>query len=862
MSPRIIRLLGACLLSALPLSGSERPHHAQAVQPGVSLNLVAEHPKLVTPTGIDVDEHGNIWLVACHTHFPPKDYPGPDRDEILVFSKAGKRRVFYNRTEKTMDLELGPDGWVYLAERDRILRIRDSDGDGKADQEEDLAVLKSEATYPHNGLAGLAWHPDGRLFFTLGENFNQPWVLTGTDGHAATGTGEGGVFHCTPEGRKLTRIARGMWNPFGFCVRQDGEMFAAENDPGERPPCRLLHIVEGGDYGFQRHYGPAAHHPFVAWNGELRGALPMIHPAGEAPCGILPLGNGLIVPSWGDHSIDFFPLRQKGASYTATRLPLVRGGRYFRPTCIAAARHESSATNRVWYLTDWVDGSYNAHGFGRLWRLEVNIPNATWLGPMELPEPTPEAKLAHDLRRPDSDAAIAAALVYARDADPFIARAALVRLSRLMPRYGPKNVGQWYPIDRASAICALRLAGADPRPWVPHALHDQFEPVQFETLRWISDAALQDPSCRQFLPEVEKLLQRSDLSFNLFEAAIATLNTLQGKPELGLRNPELLIARVKDTNSPPRLRAYALRLLPEMQRSAKATGVLRFPKGLTVSLLAELIEHDNSELALESLNVLSGNPAAGKQLLARYAANRDYPPQLRAQAVAGLAALAHEFIDLLVSLTRDPQPAVSEEALRALRNQPLTPAQAAIVRQAPRHDLVAALLDPPSLTRDRPDANNPEAWLKRLDRLAAEPDPESGRRIFHHASVALCSRCHRHSGRGKIVGPDLTAATAGKDRQWFLKAILQPSADMAPEYQPRELTLTNGETHTGIRLRSYSREQIRDVNGNTLTFHKDQVAAIRDLNTSLMPEGLAYTLTDRELNDLLAFLTHRPNASP
>ena len=116
-------------------------------------------------------------------------------------------------------------------------------------------------------------------------------------------------------------------------------------------------------------------------------------------------------------------------------------------------------------------------------------------------------------------------------------------------------------------------------------------------------------------------------------------------------------------------------------------------------------------------------------------------------------------------------------------------------------------------------------------------------------------KCHRHGGRGKIVGPDLTFTGKQKDREWFLKAILQPSVDMAPEHQPRELTLTDGETHTGIRLRSYSREQLRDVNGNTITFHKDKVAAIRDLNTSLMPEGLVYTLTDRELNDLLAFLS-------
>ena len=100
-----------------------------------------------------------------------------------------------------------------------------------------------------------------------------------------TGRGEGGVFRCRADGTGLRRIARGFWNPFGVLVRDDGEMFAADNDPGSRPPCRLLNIIAGADYGYQRAYGEAPVHPFVAWNGELRGTLGMIHPSakGRAP---------------------------------------------------------------------------------------------------------------------------------------------------------------------------------------------------------------------------------------------------------------------------------------------------------------------------------------------------------------------------------------------------------------------------------------------------------------------------------------------------------------------------------------------------------------------------------------------------
>ena len=272
MSRKILCCLVCCYTaSTASIDGAEREPEVETLKSGVRFTLVAEHPDLATPTGIDVDEEGRVWLVSSHTHFRPEDYGGPQQDEILVFDKNSQRRVFYGATHHTMDLELGPEGWVYLAERDRVLRLKDTDGDGQGDLEEPLAVLATEAAYPHNGLSGLAWHPNGDLLFGLGENFSKPWSLTGTDGTVIKGTGEGGLFRCRPDGSELRRIARGLWNPFGVCVRQDGTIFAVDNDPGERPPCRLLHIVEGGDYGYQKDYGSAAHHPFVGWNGELPG---------------------------------------------------------------------------------------------------------------------------------------------------------------------------------------------------------------------------------------------------------------------------------------------------------------------------------------------------------------------------------------------------------------------------------------------------------------------------------------------------------------------------------------------------------------------------------------------------------------
>ena len=39
---------------------------------------------------------------------------------------------------------------------------------------------------------------------------------------------------------------------------------------------RLLHVVEGGDYGYRFRNGRKGTHPFTSWNGELPGTLPMV----------------------------------------------------------------------------------------------------------------------------------------------------------------------------------------------------------------------------------------------------------------------------------------------------------------------------------------------------------------------------------------------------------------------------------------------------------------------------------------------------------------------------------------------------------------------------------------------------------
>ncbi|WP_395737142.1 PVC-type heme-binding CxxCH protein [Prosthecobacter sp.] len=794
---------------------AEVPPQIETLQPGVKLTLLAEHPDLVTPTGIAVDKNGNIYSISCHTHFRPEDYQGPEHDEVLVFDANGKnRRVFYNKTDATMHVEIGPDGWVYLAERDRVLRVKDSNGDGVGDVEENLATLDSVADYPHNGLSGMAWHPDGGLVFSLGENFGKDWTLTARDGSKVSGRGEGGVFRCTADGGQMRRIARGFWNPFGLMVRKDGEIFAAENDPGSRPPCRLLYVVEGADYGFQWVYGSAPVHPFVAWNGELRGTLGMVHPSGEGPCAIVELGGGVLIPSWSDHSVDYFPLTRQGAGYSSERIPLIKGSDFFRPTCMAAG------PDGAFYFNDWVFSSYPIHKRGRLWKLEIDRASAAWVKPAADPL-NAEARLANDLRTGKAKPEVKKLFELARGKDAYLADAALTALAR--ETWSVEALKKMPAEDRVYALVALRRVDLNEGKWVEAFLNDGDPEIRFECLRWIADAVL-----TKFTPQVEALLADPALDYHLFEAVLATWNTLRGDPGAGVTNPEVLVERIINPKTPARIKGYALRLAPAAH------------KQITVPLLRELFAAGDEVLSQEVVRTLAArNADDARAVLAEIAGDESQKTGVRADAIEGLASTSKaEEQALLVKLAGGKDAILRDEARRSLRYT----------------DKDSSF----QMSTSRPVFENTDAWLKMLDALPGKPDVEAGRRIFFHSKVGLCASCHRHSGRGNVVGPDLSLVSKQGDRAAILRSILEPSREVAPQYYPSQVKLKDGSEFTGIMLRSSNTEVFRDLTGKERSFPQTDIVKRTELRTSLMPQGLAVSLTDEELRDLLAFLTSAP----
>jgi len=135
----------------------------RSLDPRLKIELFAESPQIVTPTGMCVDLKGRVWAIESNTHFPPEGYQGHATDRVLVMSdtngdgKADRIVTFTDGLTHTMSVAVRPSGDVYIATRREILVFNDDNGDDVADRKRRIVHLDTKGNYPHNGLAGFAF---------------------------------------------------------------------------------------------------------------------------------------------------------------------------------------------------------------------------------------------------------------------------------------------------------------------------------------------------------------------------------------------------------------------------------------------------------------------------------------------------------------------------------------------------------------------------------------------------------------------------------------------------------------------------------------------------------------------------------
>ncbi len=791
-----------------------------------TLELVAAEPDIVTPIGMAFDRQGRLLVIESHTHQRSKDYDGPERDRVRMLADtdgAGTRHrdkspgagsrldlwtTFADGFRHAMNLLVRDDGGVYLVTRDRLLLLRDTDDDGIADMQRELLRLETEDDYPHNALGGIDQAADGSLMIGLGENHGLPFRLIGADGKiiAATG-GLDGFFRCSADGANLEHVARGVWNPFSLCVLDDGRIFAVDNDPDASPPCRLLHVVPGGDYGYLYQYGRAGTHPLQCWNGELPGTLPMVCGVGEAPTAIVAHGAWLWVTSWGDHRIERYRLVPRGASYGAQREVIVQGDADFRPTGMAVAPDGSL------YFGDWVKRDYPVHGKGRIWRLVLPKEDATERFLARSPE---------DIAATDDNGG---AFAVAESSDPFVNIHAVWRLKQrifrdAVPAATPRFRLNMLESARLCMLDAGRLPGLNsPDPLLSAALRDESPDVRLYAVRWIADEriiALRD--------DVARLLEGPQPDSRYYLAVLAAVDWLDHEPKMRGRDiaDELIVRELQNTDRSPTAHALALQSLSPNN------------KFLTLGRLRDYLQADYLPLRLEAVRTLTQQSDKERfDLLAATARDAGQNDAVRAEAIMGLAPAAEDFKDLLERFAVNDNQSLQSESERVMRLTKLRPAPA----------------------ESKPPLTDLAAWHALLN----EPgDAASGRRLFFSSVGARCAVCHQYDGRGGRIGPDLTHVGRSTSRERIIDSVLQPSQEVAPHYQPWVLTTADGRTLVGLRLAEGGddgSEEYADAAGERFTLKSADIESREASPKSIMPDGLENTISIADLRDLVTFLT-------
>jgi putative heme-binding domain-containing protein len=135
-------------------------------------------------------------------------------------------------------------------------------------------------------------------------------------------------------------------------------------------------------------------------------------------------------------------------------------------------------------------------------------------------------------------------------------------------------------------------------------------------------------------------------------------------------------------------------------------------------------------------------------------------------------------------------------------------------------------------------------------------DPQAGRKlVFNPQGKAPCLKCHSIGGEGGRVGPSLDRIASRRSAEFIMESILEPSKDIAPEYEAVAVAFKDGRIVTGIRINETNFGiQLREENGRFHSLLKRDLDEVKVMKKSLMPENIAELLTVKELHDIFAYL--------
>lgn len=224
------------------------------VPEGFRVELFAHEPDVQQPISITTDERGRLWVAENYTYAESKvNFDPTQKDRIVVLEdsdgdgKSDKRTVFASGIDKLTSVEVGFGG-VWALAAPNLLFFPDKDRDDKPDGPPVVVLDGWDGNaVRHNIVNGLKWGPDGWLYGRHG--------ILATSVVGAPGASESqrtkincGVWRYHPTKKVFEAVAHGTTNPWGFDFDQHGEMFLINTVIGH-----LWHVVPGAHW--RRMYG-------------------------------------------------------------------------------------------------------------------------------------------------------------------------------------------------------------------------------------------------------------------------------------------------------------------------------------------------------------------------------------------------------------------------------------------------------------------------------------------------------------------------------------------------------------------------------------------------------------------------------
>ncbi len=133
---------------------------------------------------------------------------------------------------------------------------------------------------------------------------------------------------------------------------------------------------------------------------------------------------------------------------------------------------------------------------------------------------------------------------------------------------------------------------------------------------------------------------------------------------------------------------------------------------------------------------------------------------------------------------------------------------------------------------------------------AAKPDVESGKAVFQKT----CAACHRLSGQGGKVGPDLDGVgLRGPNR--LMEDMLDPSRNVDQAFRSTVLNTSDGRTLSGLLLRNEGAVLVlADAQGKEVRIPESDVEERAVTSLSPMPGNVADLVPEADFYHLLAYL--------